>query len=121
MSRPSLGVDIEEISRFKSLIKNKKFLHRVFTSEEIRYCNSKKNKLQHFAVRFSAKEAVWKALSNILNKKNMSIAHRDIGIRNNKIGKPEVMLPAKLKAISARMAITLSHTKSYAVAVALIN
>jgi len=58
-----LGVDIVEISRVRRLARRApRFLPRVFTSREIAYCRSKKNPWPHFAVRFAAKEAVWKAL-----------------------------------------------------------
>src|SRR4051812_17104349 len=102
MSFFSLGVDIEEVQRFKVLIRNKRFLARVFTVEEIKYCFSKKNRAQHFAVRFAAKEAVWKALSERLRQLKRSVGHRDIGLKNNKFGKPEVILPKSLSGLSKK-------------------
>ena len=66
------GTDIIEISRIKESIDNigKKFLDKVFTTNEIEYCESKKNqKYQHYAARFAAKEAVFKAISNQLENK----------------------------------------------------
>jgi holo-[acyl-carrier protein] synthase len=116
----SLGVDIEEVARFKKLLRNHRFLQRVFTAEEIHYCRSKKNSAQHFAVRFAAKEAVWKALSPAIFKTKSSVGHRDIGVRNDKSGKPAVVLPASLARYRGRVTLSLSHTDAYAVAVALV-
>ncbi len=116
-----MGVDIEEVRRFQTLIRNKRFLNRVFTRQEIAYCNSKKNKAQHFAVRFAAKEAVWKALSEVLAKSKRHLGHRDIGLRNDSNGKPQVILPASFKSWSRKVAVSLSHTKAYAVASAFVN
>lgn len=117
----SLGVDIEEVARFKSLIRNRRFLDRVYTPQEVAYCRSKKNKVQHFAVRFAAKEAVWKALSEAIRGSRAMIRHRDIGVRNAVSGKPEVILPRALARWSRRLTISLSHTQSTAVAVVLVQ
>lgn len=121
MKNFSIGVDIEEVARFTPLIRNKKFLARIFTPQEIAYCRSKKNSAQHFAVRFAAKEAVWKALSDTLVQLRRQLGHRDIGLRNNRHGKPEVILPAALKKWVNRIAVSLSHTDRYVVATALVK
>ncbi len=109
-----IGIDIVEIKKIKRLIKNKRFIERVFSQEEIEYCEPKKNKTQHYAARFAAKEAVWKALSG-----KYSIALKNIVIKNIETGKPIVVLKdEKLKKL--KIEISLSHTDNYAVAVALI-
>jgi len=59
-----IGVDIVEIHRIAKQATNPRFLQRVFTPQEVAYCRSRKNTAQHFAVRFAAKEAVWKAVGN---------------------------------------------------------
>ena len=58
------GVDICEVPRIAESIARfgDRFLHRVFTEREIRYCRSKKNSVERFAARFAAKEAAMKAL-----------------------------------------------------------
>ncbi len=105
------GIDVVEIERIKEIInKNERFVTRIFTPEEIAYCQGKKNKWEHFAVRFAAKEAVLKALEN--SKMNF----KDIGIKNKKSGKPEVVLRKKREG---HMLISLSHTHNYAVAQAI--
>ena len=78
------GTDIIEINRIKNSIENTgaKFLNKVFTKKEIEYCESKnKQKYEHYAGRFAAKEAVFKAVSKILNDK-YSVTWKDIEILN---------------------------------------
>jgi holo-[acyl-carrier protein] synthase len=116
-----LGVDIEEVSRFRNLVRNKRFLERVYTPREVAYCRDKKNQLQHFAVRFAAKEAVWKCLSETLHRLKKKLGHRDIGIRNSPSGKPEISLPPSLRQIEKRIHVSLSHSSSHVVAVAILS
>lgn len=105
-----IGIDIEEVKRFSKLIKDKSFLKRVFSKEEIDYCLSKKKSAQHFAVRFAAKEAVWKAVNH---QKNIVIT--DIYIKNEESGKPQVYI--KNKKVTY-IDVSLSHTTNIVVAVA---
>lgn len=111
----SLGVDIVEVPRVARLIRQERFLKRVFTAGEVDYCRGKKNAAQHFAVRFAAKEAVYKALGRA------GVSHKDISVRNASNGKPAVALSAALRSLEKRVSITLSHTAEYAVAVALYH
>lgn len=79
------GIDIIEVDRIEESINSlgEKFLKRIFTDYEIKYCNSKNNmKYQHFAARFAAKEAVFKAISSNLKSK-YEIKWTDIEIRND--------------------------------------
>lgn len=116
------GTDIIEIQRIKEAIENlgEKFLKRVYTQEEIIYCNSHHMaKYQHFAARFAAKEAVFKALSyQILNK--YQIEWTNIEIKNDKQGKPYVVLHEIATNKIETMDISISHCKTYAVANAVI-
>lgn len=64
--RVKCGTDIIEIKRIKNSIEKlgDKFIKKIFTEKEISYCENKKNqKYQHYAARFAAKEAAFKALS----------------------------------------------------------
>lgn len=115
MTPMQVGVDIVEIGRIARQAKNPRFLKRVFTPHEIAYCRSRKRSAQHFAVRFAAKEAVWKAVGN------RKLLHRDIQIRNRDTGKPEVIFPREFKDLSRRVSISLSHGRDYAVAMAVYN
>lgn len=114
----SCGVDIIEVDRIKRNIENsgEKFLNRVFTDNEIEYCNSKNlQKYQHFAGRFAAKEAVFKAISRSLDNK-YSVSWKDIEIVNDNQGRPELKLSnVDTKKIES-MDISISHCELYAVA-----
>lgn len=112
------GTDIIEIDRIKDTIDEmgEKFLNRIFTKEEIKYCESKnKQKYEHYAARFAAKEAAFKALSfNIQNK--YSVSWQDIEVVNNEQGRPGINIKnINLNNIES-IDISLSHCKNYAVA-----
>ena len=109
------GTDIIEIGRIKESIEDlgEKFLNRVYTQKEIEYCESKKSqKYQHYAARFAAKEAIFKAISKDLNDK-YEIGWKDMEILNDKQGRPQV----KIKGVQKEnIDISISHCKDYAVA-----
>lgn len=108
---PAIGLDIVEIRRIERLARrNPRFLSRVFTEQEVRYCQAKKNSWQHFAARFAAKEAVWKALGQ------NGIALKDISVRHDTVGRPAVWLKGRL---AGHIQLSLTHSDHYAVAVAL--
>ena len=56
------GIDIAEVHRVGEAMERfgARFLHRVFTEGERRYCDSKANRVERYAVRFAAKEAAMK-------------------------------------------------------------
>lgn len=111
------GVDIIEIERIKQSIEETdgKFCERVYTQKEIEYCESKKTqKYQHYAARFAAKEAVFKAISQLLDSK-FDIEWKDIEILNDENGRPCVNLLKKDINIDD-IDISISHCKTYAVA-----
>ena len=114
-----IGTDIIEVARIQESIENlgDKFLNRVFTAREIAYCESKKaTKYEHYAARFAAKEAIFKAISPLLDNK-FSIDWTDIEILNDNQGRPyAVMSKENLKNIN--IDISLSHIKEYAIAMA---
>lgn len=114
----SCGTDIIEVDRVRTSIENvgEKFLKKVFTDNEIRYCESKKTqKYQHYAGRFAAKEAVFKAISGQLEDK-YSVCWKDIEVENDSQGRPSVNLfNVDMKKIE-NIDISISHCKSYATA-----
>ena len=113
----SCGTDIVEIERIKNACEETKgFIERVFTKKEILYCESKKvQKYQHYAARFAAKEATFKAVSSNLKDK-YNINWRDIEILNDEQGKPFINLySSELKNIE-QIDLSLSHCKEYATA-----
>ena len=106
-----VGLDVVEISRISALARrNPRFLKRVFSDEEIRYCQGKKKKWQHYAVRFAAKEAVWKALGR------NGLPLREISVRRSPTGRPLVSIRGRA---NPRIHISLTHSDQYAMAVAL--
>lgn len=114
------GTDIIEIDRVKKSIGDKKeiFLNKIYTPSEIEYCESKNNaKYQHYAARFAAKEAIFKAISENLEDK-YEITWKDVEIVNDINGKPKVNFLNKKFQVQCE--ISLSHCKTYAVATAVI-
>ena len=108
-----VGIDITEVARIRRLYKRTpSFLKRFFTSEEIAYCLKGKNTCERIAARFSAKEAVIKAL----DRKDLPL--RDISIAKAETGRPKVALKGTgLKGITVML--SLSHTANYACASAI--
>ncbi len=112
------GTDIIEIERIQKAIENtgEKFLEEIFTPQEVAYCESKKRqKYQHYAARFAAKEATFKALRNML-KDRYSLSWLQIEVVNDEMGKPNIHLINRQYKQVLSMDISLSHCKNYAVA-----
>jgi holo-[acyl-carrier protein] synthase len=116
MKEISIGCDIEDINRFAriDLFKHSIFLERVFSKKEISYCFSKSNPAPSLAVRFSAKEATIKALSDM---GICGLDYKDIEIYNDKTGAPKLSIKG-LEGYKAK--VSLSHSKSSAIASVII-
>jgi holo-[acyl-carrier protein] synthase len=117
-----IGIDIIEISRIKKSIEKfgDHFLEKIFTPGEIEYCLAKANKYQHFAARFSAKEAVAKAMSTGWNNE---FSWQNIEVFNEPTGMPYVKLTGKLESFLAdgkELKISMSHSQDYTTCVAII-
>ncbi len=111
------GIDIIEISRITEAINEngEKFLERVFTKNEIEYCEkSNLAKYEHYAARFAAKEAFFKAISESFGK--YEINWTDIEINNEISGRPNIYFLNKSIPDLESIDISLSHCKEYAVA-----
>lgn len=114
----SCGTDIIEVSRIKKSIEDtgEKFLNRVFTEKEISYCNSRgKSKYERFAGRFAVKEAVFKAISSMLEDK-YQICWKDIECLNDENGRPYVTVLGIDKKNIENIDVSISHCRDYAVA-----
>lgn len=112
------GIDIVEIKKIQKLLEKDKILQKVFTDHEIAYCNQYKQSKPHFAGKFAAKEAVFKALGTGFGG---GLGFIDVEVRNDKTGKPKLFLHGKAKKLSktrgiANMLLTISHCENYAVA-----
>lgn len=81
-----IGTDIIEVERMKiELEKVQKLREKLFTPDEIEYCEQKKNKAQHYAARFCAKEALFKAFGTGWRN---GFAFHEIEVVNDDQGKP---------------------------------
>jgi holo-[acyl-carrier protein] synthase len=119
-----IGVDMVEIGRVAKLIgEDRGFAARIFTDREIAYCESKFSKAQHYAARFTAKEAFFKALGTGFRD---GMSWQDVEVENDALGKPQLRLAAvaleqfrkrKLK----KAILSLSHTREMAVALVVIE
>lgn len=116
------GTDIIEVKRIKDAINKKgdKFLNKIYTPFEIEYCNSKNSmKYQHFAARFAAKEAIFKAISEKMKSK-YEITWTDVEIKNDEEGKPKVVFLKENYNIN-QIDISISHVKEYAIAMCIVE
>ncbi len=115
-----LGNDIIEIERIRSSIDNHgyRLISRLFSVKEQDYCLKHKDPIPHFAGRFSAKEAVVKALGTGFGE---HASWLDIEILNDKAGKPHVYFSTKLqeKLKNTLVQISISHCQLYVTAVAI--
>ena len=117
----SCGNDIIRISRIKDSIEQvgETFLKRVYTDEEINYCESRRMcRFQSYAARFAAKEAVYKAISPSTSE---DVEWKNIEVKRLENGKPYIKLHGKLKEIAEEkniklMDLSLSHDDDYAIA-----
>ena len=113
------GTDIIEINRIKDSIEGlgDSFKNKIYTEEEIKYCESRKNaKYQHYAGRFAAKEAIFKAVSELLDDK-FEISWKDAEVLDDANGKPRITFTSKkLEEKIESIDISISHCKEYAVA-----
>ena len=114
----SIGTDIVKVSRIKNLLttKEEKFLNKVFTEEEISYCNSHSKPEIHFSGKYAAKEAVKKALLSNDVIKHISLKYIKILNRDNKA--PYVVVD---NIMDLNYNVSISHEEEYAIAFALIQ
>jgi holo-[acyl-carrier protein] synthase len=119
-----IGVDMVEIGRVEKLIaKDRGFAERIFTAREIAYCESKFFKAQHYAARFTAKEAFFKALGTGFRD---GMSWHDVEVENDALGKPQLRLAAMAlrkfeKRKLKKALLSLSHTRDMAVALVVIE
>ena len=114
-----LGVDLCEIARMeRALRRHPTMRERVFTPEEIAYCDSKARPAESYAGRFAAREAAIKALGGYRGKR-----WQDISVTRAPTGAPAIQLSgnAKVRADAlgiSKVLITFTHEKTNAVAFA---
>jgi holo-[acyl-carrier protein] synthase len=114
------GIDIAEVPRIRQSIERfgDRFLQRIYTAGEIRYCDSKVNREERYAARFAAKEAAMKALGTGWNH---GVRWRDCEVARLPGGRPTIAFHGKAGEIAARLgvknaALSISHTAEQAIA-----
>jgi holo-[acyl-carrier protein] synthase len=114
------GIDLAEVPRIAAAIDRfgDRFLRRVFTPDEIRYCDSKANRAERYAARFAAKEAALKAIGTGWNR---GVSWVEIEIRREPGGRPTIVFHGKAADFAAKLgvkhaAVSLTHTKQTAMA-----
>ena len=126
MSIFGIGTDIVNVNRIKNLLKNKKFIKRIFNEKEVSKCKKINNSMNCFAKRFAAKEAFSKALGTGISN---GINFNEIVVLNKKSGKPYIsiigqtkkILNKKFKRKKSKISLSLSDEKKYAVAFVTIS
>lgn len=118
-----LGTDIIEVVRIGQMIERhgEHFLQRVYTENEISYCQRRKESNQHFAGRWAAKEAVMKTLGTGWIK---GVRWKDIEVESRKSGKPIINIRGGALEVANRLGIddvliTISHCRTLATATAI--
>jgi holo-[acyl-carrier protein] synthase len=118
-----IGTDITECLRIARVIERhgELFIGRIYTADEIQYCQSRRQATQHFTGRWAAKEAVLKAMGTGWVK---GISWRDIEILNEPSGQPVVELRGGAEKVArglgiTRMLVSISHCHTHATAYAI--
>jgi holo-[acyl-carrier protein] synthase len=114
------GIDIAEVPRIAQSIERfgERFLRRIFTEGEIRYCDSKANRVERYAARFAAKEAAMKALGTGWNH---GVRWRDCEVTRQPGRRPTLTFHGQAGQFAAKLgvkniALSLTHTKDQAMA-----
>lgn len=115
-----IGTDITECLRIARMIERhgELFIGRIYTPQEVKYCQSRKQATQHFTGRWAAKEAILKALGTGWRR---GISWRDMEIFNEPDGKPVVRVRGGVKELVEQLGIqeiqvTISHCRTHATA-----
>lgn len=114
------GIDIAEVPRIAQAIERfgDRFIRRIYTEGEIRYCDSKANRMERYAARFAAKEAAMKALGTGWNN---GVRWRDIEVARKPGGRPTIIFHGVAAKFAERLgatnvALSLTHTQDQAFA-----
>lgn len=120
-----LGIDLVDIERLRGVLERhgERFMARVLTADERAYCSSRRDRGQHVAARFAAKEALLKALGTGLAG---GIGWHDVEVRPAEAGPPHIELHGKAAEEAAargvdRIHLSISHDRSAAVAVVILE
>jgi len=121
-----IGVDIIKNKRIRDLIKNKNFINRTFSLNEVKFSKKKLNKTNYFAKRFAAIEAFVKSLGTGFRN---DLNFKDIEIFNDNIGKPYYFKSKKINNIvrnkfkieKYNLFLSISDEKDYSIAFTILQ
>jgi len=115
-----MGIDVAEVPRIQAVIESQRdrFLRRVFTLDEVAYCEQFKNKYERYAGRFAVKEAAMKALGTGWSR---GVRWVDVEVVRQRGGRPSLALKGEAKKIADGMgvkniAVSITHTSEQAIA-----
>ena len=117
-----IGNDIIEIERIEKAISKEGFKNKVYTQKELENIEKRGDRVETYAGIFSAKEAISKAIGTGVREFSLT----DLEILNDDLGKPYVVVSEKLvKIIKSKkedyqIEISISHSKKYVIAIAII-
>ena len=114
------GIDLAEVPRIAEAVERfgERFLRRVFTEAEMRYCDSKANRMERYAGRFAAKEAAMKAIGTGWRH---GVGWTDVEVRREPGGRPTIAFHGKAAEFASQLgvknvALSITHTKETAMA-----
>jgi holo-[acyl-carrier protein] synthase len=115
-----MGIDIVEVKRISAVIESQKerFLRRVYTLNEVAYCEQFRNRFERYAGRFAVKEAAMKALGTGWSR---GVRWVDLEVARERSGRPTLALKGEARKIADRLgvkriAISITHTAEQALA-----
>ena len=119
------GIDLVDCARLAEMIQRHgdRFLKRIYTKTELKYCLGKKREIEHLAGRFAAKEAVFKVFGTGLRK---GMSWKDIEVFNEPSGQPRIRLTGRCRELADEQGlvdilISISHIETHAIASAVAS
>ncbi len=120
-----IGTDLIEVDRIEKQVSgDTRFREKIFSESEIKYCESfNVNQAQHYAARYAAKEAFFKAIGTGYRD---GLAFHEISIENDDQGKPQIILSGKVLEFAkdkqlTNLHVSMSHLREYASAIVIIE
>jgi len=120
-----IGTDLIDVDRVARQVDgDTRFKEKIFSENEIRYCESfNVNKAQHYAARYAAKEAFFKAIGTGYRG---GLAFHEISVENDEFGRPEIVLSGESKIFADQKSfinihVSMSHLQEYANAIVVIE
>ncbi len=122
-----IGIDTIEVPRIERTISEygEQFLNRIFSDDEISYCQSRRFSAEHFAARFAAKEAFAKAIGTGIRR---GFIWKEVEVGKEYSGKPVIvihgsMIRKVINIVSSEywVQVSLTHTKEVAEAIVIIE